>query len=93
MSGEEALLRGKCSHVDCGREHRIWLPETIGSSDDSRANGTGKSDVSLHHWCMLCGCIQNISDDRPKKIGLLDKCSLEAGARISSHRLSETSCY
>ncbi len=69
MSGEEALLREKCSHVDCGREHRIWLPETIGSSDDSKANGTGKSDISLHHWCMRCGCIQNISDDRPKKMG------------------------
>jgi hypothetical protein len=70
MSGEEAVLRGKCSHVDCGREHRIWLPETIASSDNSRTlSSTGRSDVSLHHWCVLCGCIQNISDDRPKKMG------------------------
>ena len=70
MSGEEAWLRGKCSHKDCGREHRIWLPETIASSDDTRTpSSTGRSDVSLHHWCVLCGCIQNISDDRPKKMG------------------------
>ena len=70
MSGEEAWSRGKCSHKDCGREHRVWLPEAFPSLDDLRApSSTGKSDVSLHHWCVLCGCVQNISDDRPKKIG------------------------
>jgi hypothetical protein len=70
MSGEEAVLHGKCSHVDCGREHRVWLPEAFASLDDLRTpSSTGKSDVSLHHWCVLCGCIQNISDDRPRKIG------------------------
>jgi hypothetical protein len=70
MSGEEGILREKCSHVDCGREHRVWLPETIGSYDDPRIpSSTSRSNVSLHHWCLRCGCIQNISHDRPKKMG------------------------
>jgi len=70
MSGEEEGNSGKCSHKDCSREHRIWLPETVTFSEDPRTpSGANRSDVSLHYWCSLCGCIQNISDDRPKKIG------------------------
>ena len=70
MSGEDEGYSGKCSHKDCSREHRIWLPETVTSSEDQRTtSGANKSDISLHYWCELCGCIQNISDDRPKKIG------------------------
>jgi hypothetical protein len=60
----------RCSHENCGREHRIWIPETTPFSDDTRSiSSTERSEVSLHHWCVLCGCIQNISDDRPKKMG------------------------
>lgn len=70
MSGEEVCFNRKCFHKDCGREQRIWLPETNVSSNDSRTpSSTGRSDIALHHWCVLCGCIQNISDDRPKKMG------------------------
>jgi hypothetical protein len=48
-----------CCHESCGFEERIWLPERLST----------KSDVALHQWCVLCGVIRNISDDRPKKIG------------------------
>ena len=48
-----------CSHESCRNERRVWLPEGRSS----------KSDVSLHPWCILCGIVQNISDDRPRKMG------------------------
>ncbi len=46
-------------HESCGNERRVWLPEGHSS----------KSDVSLHHWCILCGVVKNISDDRLRKMG------------------------
>jgi len=81
-----------CSHESCGREHRIWLPKNINASDDTRATSSnGKSDVSLHYWCILCGCVQNISDDRPKKIGywmnVLSKIARECLVTQSQKRL------
>jgi hypothetical protein len=70
MSGEETCYREKCSHKNCNRDQRIWLPETMTSLEEARtASGNHRSDVLLHHWCVHCGCVQNISDDRPKKIG------------------------
>ena len=48
-----------CSHESCNHEENIWLP---------RENNLG-SDVALHPWCLHCGLVKNISDDRPKKIG------------------------
>ena len=47
-----------CNHDNCGREERIWL-----NSNEPY------SDVELHPWCVHCGLIKNVSDDRPKKIG------------------------
>jgi hypothetical protein len=48
-----------CLHTNCGKEQRLWFHETHSIS----------SDVSLHRWCTVCGVIQNITDDRPRKIG------------------------
>jgi hypothetical protein len=60
-----------CYHKSCGREERVWLPRDIKTSDFMKFNGKSfrYDDVALHHWCIKCGCIKNISDDRPKKIG------------------------
>jgi len=49
----------KCQHENCGREHRIWLPDGV----------SFWKEVELHPWCVHCGQIKNISDDRGKKIG------------------------
>ena len=49
-----------CNHESCSREKRIWLPI------DHYSNGT---DASLHHWCIHCGLVKNISDDRAKRMG------------------------
>lgn len=48
-----------CKHESCGREQRIWLP--IGHSS--------ASDTLLHPWCIHCGQVKNVSDDRGKKQG------------------------
>ena len=59
-----------CHHENCGKEKRIWLPKIIKQSNDARDIGSsGRSDIALHHWCVLCGCIKNISDDKSKKLG------------------------
>lgn len=48
-----------CLHESCGIEDRVWLPE-----DNFVA-----SDILLHPWCIHCGQVKNISDDRSKKQG------------------------
>ena len=48
-----------CSHESCSRKERIWLPV-----ETSRG-----SDVSLHPWCLHCGLVKNVSDDRPHGMG------------------------
>jgi len=48
-----------CLHKSCSYEDRIWLP----IRDDL------SSDAVLHPWCINCGLIKNISDDRSRKIG------------------------
>jgi hypothetical protein len=66
-----------CSHKNCCREEKIWLPR--------EPNHT--SEDVLHHWCIHCGLVKNISDDRPKKFGywmnILSKLS---------HNFSVTQC-
>ena len=60
----------ECKHESCGRENRIWLPKYSQMSDDTRdISSSSRSDIALHHWCVNCGCIKNISDDRPKRMG------------------------
>lgn len=82
----------KCSHESCSREYRTWLPKAtthLGNMKSSSSNG--RSDVSLHYWCVLCGCVQNISDDRPQKIGywinILSKMARECSLTQSQKRL------
>ena len=47
----------RCSHKSCGLENQVWLP-TFGSFD-----------VAMHPWCVKCGQVKNISDDKGKKLG------------------------
>jgi hypothetical protein len=49
----------KCFHRNCDRDKRIWVP----------LNNHSGADVKLHPWCMDCGVIKNISDDRGRKLG------------------------
>jgi len=48
-----------CPHKSCSHEENIWLP----------IENRLESEAALHPWCVHCGLIKNISDDRPKKIG------------------------
>lgn len=48
-----------CKHENCSRENRLWLPDGFNS----------KTDIALHPWCIHCGQIKNLSDDKGKKIG------------------------
>ena len=49
----------KCLHKSCGREKRVWLPTS---------DYYGR-DLELHPWCVHCGVVKNISDDRAHKLG------------------------
>jgi hypothetical protein len=49
-----------CDHKTCGYEDRVWL-----YLDESGH----ASDLMRHPWCIKCGLVKNISDDRPKKVG------------------------
>jgi hypothetical protein len=48
-----------CTHCECSRNKKIWLP----------LNFNNNTDVEKHAWCVHCGIVKNISDDRPKQIG------------------------
>lgn len=48
-----------CSHKSCLRDEKIWLP----------VDAAHKGDVVLHEWCVHCGLVKNLSDDRPRKLG------------------------
>jgi hypothetical protein len=48
---------GKCYHKSCGREYQEWLPIF------------DCSDIARHPWCINCGQVKNITDDRGKKLG------------------------
>ena len=43
-------------HQSCSKEQRIWLPVSNG-------------DLVPHPWCIKCGAIKNISDDKAKRMG------------------------
>ncbi len=43
------------SHQSCGREERIWFPTACGEV--------------AHPWCVKCGVVKNISDDKAKRMG------------------------
>ena len=82
----------ECSHINCSREQRVWLQKDSDLSKDFRKkSSTGLSDVALHHWCVLCGCVKNISDDRPKKMGywvnIISKIERECFVAQSQKRL------
>jgi len=47
-----------CSHKVCGKEKNIWFPTK-----------DRYSSVKRHVYCINCGRIQNISDDRPRPVG------------------------
>ena len=48
-----------CSHKSCGREKRVWLP----------TNDYLGADINLHPWCVYCGVVKNVSDDKAHKLG------------------------
>lgn len=48
-----------CSHKSCSHEENIWLPIEISHS----------SEAALHPWCIHCGLVKNISDDRSHRMG------------------------
>ena len=48
-----------CSHESCSHEENIWLP----------VENSPRSEAALHPWCVHCGLVKSISDDRPKRIG------------------------
>ena len=59
----------KCDHRICGREDRVWLP-----SKDIKYGS-----IEKHPWCVECGTVKNISDDRPQTIGFwMNKVSIVA---------------
>ena len=66
-----------CSHESCKKDEKIWLPVDYNS----------KSEANLHHWCIHCGLVKDISDDQPKKIGHW----MNTLSKIS-HHLSFTQC-
>lgn len=47
-----------CLHKVCGKERNIWFPTT-----------DRYSAVKRHKYCIECGKIQNLSEDRPRPIG------------------------
>ena len=48
-----------CLHINCGNEKRAWLA----------VNHFHSSDVKLHHWCIKCGIVKNISGEKFYKFG------------------------
>ncbi len=66
-----------CSHKNCCHEEKIWLPQEPSHTSE---------DV-LHHWCIRCGLVKNISEDRPKNIGYW----VNILSRLS-HRFSIAQC-
>ena len=48
-----------CSHKSCGLENRVWLHTSDGF----------RTEIALHPWCIHCGLVKNISDDKARKLG------------------------
>lgn len=49
----------RCVHELCGKEEMAWLP----------VSELNNYSIEKHPWCIHCGLVKNISDDRPHKIG------------------------
>jgi hypothetical protein len=47
-----------CSHKVCGKERNIWYP-----------TADRYSSIKRHKYCVECGNIQNLSEDRPRPLG------------------------
>jgi len=47
----------KCSHQSCGKEYQEWLPMF------------DCNDIVRHPWCVKCGRVKNITEDKAKKLG------------------------
>ena len=47
-----------CSHKSCKVNKKVWLPVKYNEI----------SDILPHSWCIHCGLVKNISDDRPKEL-------------------------
>jgi hypothetical protein len=45
--------------MSCGRERRVWLP----------VSNNSEADINLHPWCVRCGVVKNISEDRGRNLG------------------------
>ena len=43
-------------HQSCGKEQRAWFPLPTGG-------------MAPHPWCVRCGAVKNLTDDRAKKLG------------------------
>ncbi|MBK5191519.1 MAG: hypothetical protein JJE19_08510, partial [Methanosarcinales archaeon] len=49
-----------CKHESCGAAEKVWLPyEYVG-----RSRG-----LKPHSYCIHCGVVKNISDDKAKPMG------------------------
>ncbi len=48
-----------CTHQACAKEQKVWFPTHF-------HNDTA---VERHSWCVHCGTVRNVSDDRPRKKG------------------------
>lgn len=81
-----------CTHQSCGYGERLWLP----TAEDTR------SDARPHPWCVRCGLLKNISDDRPKKLGywmnILAKIShdfslKQCQRRLLSKQIADMDCF
>ena len=49
----------KCLHISCSRDKRIWI----------HLDNQSSKEVKLHPWCINCGVVKNISDDKSRKLG------------------------
>lgn len=59
IEGIEERLMCTSTHQICKKEDFVWFPTDV----------TNPTDVQQHPWCVMCGTIQNLTDDRPKKEG------------------------
>ena len=47
----------KCLHESCGIELQEWLPMY------------NSKDIVKHPWCIRCGLVKNVTEDKAKNIG------------------------
>ena len=49
-----------CNHKSCGAAEKVWLPYEY----EGRSRG-----LKPHSYCIHCGVVKNISDDKAKPMG------------------------